>query len=404
MNTLSISPSAKVPAVAATPLGHIPTLDGLRGLAILLVLVLHLRVMDAACAVDKWFVRVADFGWCGVDLFFVLSGFLITGILLDTKSQLHYFRNFYFRRALRILPLYYAVVFLSLVLLPCFQHPKLANFGRIKGDEIWYWLHLCNFSIARAGMFRHGILDVCWSLAIEEQFYLVWPFIVIMCSRRGVIAVCLLLVAAALAIRVWLRIEGVEPIAVYVLPFCRMDELAMGGLVAALARELTGGLERLVPIARRIAAIAGVGLLAMWATGDNYNAKAVFTQTIGFSLLAFFFSAVLVLAACATPRSWLRHWLDNKWMISLGKYSYAIYLFHLPIRAVVRDAIYGPDKFVVFCGSMIPGQLIFYAVSGAFAFVAAWLSWHFYESRWLGLKKYFSYANTPVDLSKNRGH
>ena len=260
------------------------------------------------------------------------------------------------------------------------------------------------FRSARAGMFRHGILDVCWSLAIEEQFYLVWPFIVIMCSRRGVIAVCLLLVAAALAIRVWLRIEGVEPIAVYVLPFCRMDELAMGGLVAALARELTGGLERLVPIARRIAAIAGVGLLAMWATGDNYNAKAVFTQTIGFSLLAFFFSAVLVLAACATPRSWLRHWLDNKWMISLGKYSYAIYLFHLPIRAVVRDAIYGPDKFVVFCGSMIPGQLIFYAVSGAFAFVAAWLSWHFYESRWLGLKKYFSYANTPVDLSKNRGH
>jgi peptidoglycan/LPS O-acetylase OafA/YrhL len=378
--------------VGRAPIGHIATLDGLRGLAILLVLMFHLLVMDAVTPVDRLFTRVAEFGWCGVDLFFVLSGFLITGILLDTKSQPHYFRNFYVRRALRILPLYYAVVVLALVVLPLLPHPKVANFGRIAGDEIWYWLHLCNFSIAKAGAFRHGILDVCWSLAIEEQFYLLWPVVVLVCSRRFLVGVCVALALSALAFRLWLRLEGYSPIAVYVLPFCRMDGLAIGGLVATLARGLPQGVAGLVSTARPVAAMMGVMVLAMVATGDNYDWKAFATQTVGYSVLAIFFAAILVEAATASPHTSLGRWLGSSWMRAFGKYSYGIYLFHLPIRAFVRDVMYTPTQFATLFGSPLPGQVLFYGIAGGLAFVAAWLSWHLYESHWLALKKYVAYA------------
>src|SRR5262245_15687101 len=127
---------------------HLLALDGVRGLAILLVLVYHAMLLsehNTTLAFDAWFSRVANVGWCGVDLFFVLSGFLITGILLDTKGGPHYFRNFYARRTLRIFPPYYAVVFLALVVIPNLPEgvvpaKKLASFGRIDGDEHWYWL------------------------------------------------------------------------------------------------------------------------------------------------------------------------------------------------------------------------------------------------------------------------
>ena len=117
------------------------------------------------------------------------SGLLITGILVDSKGGAGYFWNFYAHRTLRIFPLYYAVVFLSLVVIPnlppgLVPSGKLANFGRIDGDELWYWLYLSNFSIARAGEWRHGILGISWSLAIEEQFYLEWPLVVLRCSLR----------------------------------------------------------------------------------------------------------------------------------------------------------------------------------------------------------------------------
>jgi peptidoglycan/LPS O-acetylase OafA/YrhL len=374
--------------------GHIPSLDGLRGLAILLVLAHHLRVMGRETIVDYWFVRAVGFGWCGVDLFFVLSGFLITGILLDSKGRHHYLRNFYGRRVLRILPLYYAVVFLSLVILPALNHPKITNFGRISGDEIWYWLHLCNFSIARAEMWRHGILDVCWSLAIEEQFYLVWPFVVLFLNRRWLIWACLLTIATALAFRVTLRLHGAAPIAIYVWPFCRMDALATGALIAVLARQQAAGVAGLLPIARVVAVISGATLLVLWATGENYQSVAFSTQTFGYSLLAVFFGAVLILAACVPNQGWFGRCLHSRFMRAFGKYSYALYLFHLPLRAVVRDTVYGRHQLLTAWGSQIPGQLLFYVIGITLAYAAAWLSWELYESHWLKLKKYFAYEAT----------
>ena len=142
----------------------------------------HMTLFEPTGDLQSWAFAVANAGWIGVDLFFVLSGYLISGILLDAKCEPGYIGKFWARRALRILPLYYAVVAFSLIILPNIAHPYAALFGRISGDEWSYWLLLSNFSIAQVGMFRHGILDVSWSLAIEEQFYIVWPLIVLLLS------------------------------------------------------------------------------------------------------------------------------------------------------------------------------------------------------------------------------
>src|SRR6478735_7238859 len=187
------------PSVAptATVDKHVPALDGLRGVAILVVMLFHMAMVPPIGRVASVWASVTHFGGLGVDIFFVLSGFLITGILLNAREQPHYFRNFYARRALRIFPLYYAVVFLSLVVLPRAMPWTVAKFGTVNREAVWYWFHLSNFAIARRGAFVHGVLDVSWSLAIEEQFYLIWPAIVLFASRTGLRLLCLSLIVGS---------------------------------------------------------------------------------------------------------------------------------------------------------------------------------------------------------------
>src|SRR5262245_10664845 len=160
---------------------HIPALDGIRGIAILLVLLFHFGQYGhglpyPAVFVDKLFHRICQIGWVGVDLFFVLSGFLITGILYDSKGRNHYFRNFYVRRCLRILPLYYFSLILFLIVLPKL-FPLHTGFRSLRQDSFWYWTYLSNVRVAYRGWDSFGVLDHFWSLAVEEQFYLLWPIV-----------------------------------------------------------------------------------------------------------------------------------------------------------------------------------------------------------------------------------
>src|SRR5262249_4475877 len=201
-------------------------LDGLRGLAIALVVFYHTtNYAMARSAFDRALTVLPSLGWSGVDLFFVLSGFLITGILLRARQSPTYFRSFYARRVLRIFPLYYAVLVLLLLIVPRIgvlsPFDGFWNAGASR-QGFWYWLYLSNLKVALAGAWQHRVLDITWSLAIEEHFYLLWPLAVRRCSERTLLAICAVTALGALALRVALLATSVSPIAVYVLAPCRL--------------------------------------------------------------------------------------------------------------------------------------------------------------------------------------
>ena len=199
---------------------YVPALDGVRGVAILLVILFHHTLMRQQTPLDRVYASIARLGWSGVDLFFVLSGFLITGILCDAKGSPRSYRNFYVRRTLRIFPLYYAFVFFTLTIAPwLWPDTPLAEMARAEmrdTSEAWSWLYLSNILFALKEGFGHPNLAVTWSLAIEEQFYLVWPLLVAGLGRHTLMWTCGGLMAVALAVRTGLVIADVDSTAAYV--------------------------------------------------------------------------------------------------------------------------------------------------------------------------------------------
>ncbi len=407
---------------------HLPALDGMRGLAVLLVMIFHQLVMQPMSALDRAVASVAHAGWCGVDLFFVLSGFLITGILLDSREQAHYFRNFYARRTVRIFPLYYAVVFLCFIALPhagqIFDSPlvteKLKRFAATDDYQWWYWAYLSNFAMAITGSFQHGVLGVTWSLAIEEQFYLVWPAVVYFCSRPALKRVCVGLILLSVALRfVLVFTRETHPMVPYVLTPTRLDGLAVGALLAIAARE-GAGLPALRPAAKAALAAGFLAFISVividaslgWNEFSRFGYEATehglgkLMQVIGYLALPIAFGGLLVLSVTAAPGTALARVFCSGIMRTLGKYSYALYLFHLPLRAVIRDTLFGPGvsgggggplvKFPIIAGSQLPAQIVFWIVSSLVTLAVAWLSWNLYEKHFLKLKKYFEYR-TPKD-------
>ncbi len=357
--------------------------------------------MNQPTLFDRVYVNLARFGWSGVDLFFVLSGFLITGILYDAKGSAHYFRNFYARRTLRIFPLYYAFVFFTLRISPwLWPDTELAEMGRAamaNRSEAWYWLYLSNVLFAFEEGFGHPNLAVTWSLAIEEQFYLVWPLLVALLGRRSLMWTCGALVAAAPALRTILLMAGADPTVPYVLPFCRMDALAAGGFVALALRDEREG-ARLVTWARRIAPAMAVAMLWIWyyeGPLDNQSWTEPVTVGAGYTVLALLFGSLVALTVTARSGSRLSRLFSLRPLRSCGKYSYALYLFHVPVRRFIRDTYFPVASFPTWLGSPLPGQLLFYVVATAPAFLLAWLSWHLCEKQVLKLRRLFPYERGP---------
>ena len=375
-------------AVPSLPprLGHIEQLDGLRGLAIVLVMFFHMTMVQpvgaAAIAWDSFCRR----GGFGVDVFFVLSGFLITGILIDALHQPHYFRNFYARRALRIFPLYYAVLVFSFLLLPRIAPSTAVRYASVNREAVWYWLHLSNFAIARRGGFLHGILDVSWSLAIEEQFYLLWPAVVWWLSRARLRWLCLGLIAVSVASRTLLTAWHAAPVAVYTLTFCRLDGLAIGALTAIVVRGRSPASIRAL-LSRSLQFTCPLCLLFLLPLAAPV-ADAI--NVVGGYLLASALTGCAILAVVGAPTALLIRPLEWKALRLFGRYSYALYLFHYPISAAIRDFVLKPARMPVLLGSSLPSLAFFYLVTGSASLCAAFLSWHLYEKRFLRLKRFFA--------------
>jgi peptidoglycan/LPS O-acetylase OafA/YrhL len=289
---------------------RIPQLDAIRGVAILLVILHNQGDQYPSLHLQRVFAN----GWMGVDLFFVLSGFLITGILVDTKQAEGYLKNFYIRRCLRIWPLYYSVILFMFVVVP-FLRPSDAHTLKESSSPWWaYPLFLQNFLIPIPTN-GAGPLGVTWSLAIEEQFYLVWPWVVRYCSEAQLRRIAIWAICLSPALRFYLSFHHVN---LYTNVFCRLDGLMAGALLALALRSVTFRPAEFVKPAW-IALVIAVPLA--------FVLEALNARWIVYSLSAVASASFVYLSLFAT-QAWLRKALTNRFMVYTGTISYGLYLLH----------------------------------------------------------------------------
>ena len=364
---------------------RIPPLDGVRGLAILVVLV-HNAAWIAESGehlLFKLVVALASTGWIGVQLFFVLSGFLITGILLDSKGKREFFRSFYIRRALRILPPYFFVVGLMVVLAATISWSP--EWSRAVLAHQWsYWFYVSNwiqpFNLGIPG-FSH-----LWSLAVEEQFYLLWPLVAWLLPRHRFRTACVGLVVVTPLIRLGLRLVGLPEATAYMFTVARWDALAAGALVAVLVRESSGRawLERWRGTIGLTAGACTL-LLAGWLHGFHSDAVAV--QVVGQSLVLCGSASLIAAAVADDSRAPIRlqAQLSRPWLRMLGKYSYAMYLFHFPISQLLA-ALFGEQVRGADTLWRLPRLGVYVVMVFGLTLLAAMASWRLIEKPFLDLK------------------
>ena len=343
---------------------HVPQLDGVRALAIALVLLTHLW----GYAPGHWFNLFAAFGWVGVDLFFVLSGFLITGILRDTRDDPHHFRNFYARRSLRIFPLYFLLLTLVLVILPLVKEMPEA----LMKDRWLYWLYLGN--VALTDGWQLFLLDITWSLSLEEQFYLLWPALIYRLSNRHVLALCIAVILTMPLVRVILW----EPLGwAWLHMVFRADSFAVGALIAVGMRE------GLAMRHLKWLALLWVPVLYLVAS-DDFGRASMLVGTMGYSMTALACGGLLLIARDSQVFALapLRH---------VGKVSYGVYIYH-PLCLVGASLVLGDmSRWVQLIGVT------------TLTIAVATVSYYGYEMPLLKLKRYFEAAgDRTAALMSNR--
>ena len=320
--------TAEISGQKTQKLKHIDALDGARGFAVLLVMMFHFAVNSLGhpdTQLDKIIYAMAATGWLGVDLFFVLSGFLITGILLETKASPNYFRNFFARRSLRIFPLYFAFLATMVWILPNLSNASAVNFT-INAEAPWCWSYLYNFKTAILGWSDTSIFTHLWSLAVEEQFYLIWPFVIWKLKPRTLTRLCSFLIFMSLAARIGFWRSG-YPVASYTLMPARIDALAIGSLIALTP---PGNLFRKNQVAWLIFATSLFFLISTFIYSHGLYKENFGTVTLGISAAGIFFGSCIILSIDSRG-SFLNRFFSLKLLRTTGKYSYSLYLFNFPI-------------------------------------------------------------------------
>ncbi len=366
---------------------HVAALDGVRGVAIIMVLVCHgASVLPTDSGASQAWRHLLEQGAYGVDLFFVLSGYLITGILLDTREDPAYFRTFYWRRALRIFPAYYcylAIIFL--VVRPLYQRQGADPWADVSP---WPYLAYLQNCLPGGGNGR-PLLSHLWSLAVEEQFYLVWPALVYLVPRRGLAPLCAVLAVGALGLRCGLAHYGLDMEYAHRLTPARLDTLLLGALLAQAVRS-ERGLAWCRTWMPRLGLAAAVGILVLSRGTHGFDMFDPLVYAVGWSLTAVL-SAAIVFAAATAPKGRGQRLLTARWLQSFGRYSYAIYLLHPLVQQLLPYYWIGflkRQSETLYWAGLLTFPLV--VILGGYGL--GWLSWHLLERHFLRLKDRFQYA------------
>ena len=312
----------------------IPGLDGLRAIAFLLVFALHTNYLQV--------------GWVGVSLFFVLSGYLITGILLDMKKSLpirEYFFKFYGRRFLRIFPLYYFyLIIVALLTTWLISIPYRPNYMRIFLNQVWYAVaYAYDFFFGTAAFRQSHFLDHFWSLSVEEQFYIFWPLLLFLVPEKSLRKLFISFIVLGPIFRlafffvyssgVFRFLADTPSLAVYPLPFSHIDAFAFGAYISRYPIPKAKGqfflLAVLLPVVGFASQYLATGSLgAISALGYPLLLPDAYQFIWAYSLLNYFFAVIIYGVA---QEGWLTHILEWRPLRYLGKISYGLYVYHFPI-------------------------------------------------------------------------
>ncbi len=334
-----------------------------------------------------WDLNPLRFGWAGVDLFFVISGFLITGILLSSKEDPGYFKKFYSRRFLRIFPLYYLFLITLFLIYPLFAQPS-TEWVELKQNQAYYWLYGVNFYIAKINNWLPFGTSHLWSLSVEEQFYLLWPFVVMFVPGSKLTRFCIFLILVTNLSRVFVMIQNWHgSLFVCTSLLTRMDCLVGGALLAIGVREKKNTDLFSWPVLALC--------LAAWAIVFIVEKMICFTsplaQLIGFP--ANCYAATMFVSWAIQDKNQKKVSILNWPVLRLaGKYCYSLYLFHLPMLGLTKWLLRHAKYWVALYEPV--EVLLSSVVWVGFCFLLSYVLWRYLESPLIQLKKYFEYQNS----------
>lgn len=359
---------------------YYPALDGLRGVAIILVVFHH----------NFGFIRQSYFGWLGVDLFFVLSGFLITDILLREINSPHLLRNFYMRRALRILPLYYVSLSLFLFIAAPLTDTRL-HWDYYLDNQFFIWTHLQNWLYIFRNPGNAEILNHYWSLAVEEQFYIFWPLVILVLKKpRRLLYFISLLLAIVILFRLGLWLYKIETLFYYNLyTFTRIDGICIGCLVALLAHLNFYSIRKYTT-----SIVIGFALanFLFFFINREFDYSFPYLALVGYTTFGMIFG-LLVYETVTRETPLLNRVLDTALLRFFGRISYGLYIFHWPVYLLTRS--YCTPALEQELGKNA-GQIAISIAATLLAILISWSSRRYFEKHFLSLKGKF---NSPAVIS-----